>query len=938
MQWEYESPDASFSTPPVIGSDGTIYVGSYYYYYGFRGYLYAIGEAGETEQSVRIGNEGRILYVRNVQRTSTDGEITQTGDLYIKELLTGIETQVTNFGTGAFSILNPQFNSDGTKILFTSDEKSSGKFSVYLVIGNTTNNSGVGILLDGSGAIGDGYKYASLSPDGNLVAYTRYVDANETDLDIYNIETGYSEVEVVSLANIPDPDGRGVNSCIVRHPVFIDDNIVAFVAEVDGIQNIYTVNLTTYEIINLTGNTTNTAQYGRIRSGWRGSVNSLIYAKRTKIGLSWGNWDIYIMDVGTTTEYQVTNTSRDEYDGAFYGDGTTDVSLTLTDGNMFYASQIIGSAVNIWQTNYNTSGISNGMKVQRTAETGNVGLVDWGPAVVSVSPSYSITDTQLVYTATDGTNTQVFTASFLDDITLEAGTLRTTGTNDKYNPELGRRQIVYTISNSNNPIYIMNADGTNITEFESAESGVNKLYPSLSPDGKWVVWSESGVIHIKLSSQGSGDSSTNLNVGTQAEDPKISPDSNLLIWVENTGGVRQIKSVKVSLDPTTGDASVSGTPTILGGNTGNFNDRCPSFSPDGKTIVFVSDRDGTNKIYTMGSNGTNVQVLPITATDPAYPVFSPIGDGKICFVAGAPGTRTIHIYDGTTATNLGVIVDGDEISWNLIYTPGEIFGERSMPERVAKNKELTYRVKIDVDEKNKPNSFVLKEIVPGGWTVSDITINGNSVDYSEKSNTPVSGLKTVELTFMDGLTGTGIAGEVKDHIVEFTFDVGATEGTQSVTGKLIYNLPGEDNHETGITGNSRVLIANPYLPFDKYSYQGATRYEKPDGVVDTEDLLYAIDCWTDNIQIEGGYGAIWPSDITGTRYDDIILATIDIWASDKETQGWYGPSGGTGTTQVTDKSTKSGEYKYVGPDCYAPAQNVSVVGEMYWTQGKWADN
>ena len=589
------------------------------------------------------------------------------------------------------------------------------------------------------------------------------------------------------------------------------------------------------------------------------------------------------------------------------------------------------------------SGISNGMKVQRTAETNDVGLVDWGPAVVSEAPSYSIEDTQLVYTATDGTNTQVFTASFLDDTTLGAGTQRTTGTNNKYNPELGRRQIVYTISNSNNPIYIMNADGTNITGFESAESGVNKLYPSLSPDGKWVVWSENGVIHIKLSSQGSGDSSTNLNVGTQAEDPKISPEGNLLIWVENTGGVRQIKSVKISLDPTTGNASVSGTPTVLGGNTGNFNDRYPSFSPDGKTIVFVSDRDGTNKIYTMDSNGSNVVPLGITATDPAYPVFSPTGDGSICFVAGAPGTRTIHIYDPATGTPtpLGTVVDGDEISWNLIYTPGEIFGERSMPERVASGGNLTYRINVDVDEQKKPNSFVLQEIVPGDpsgneWTVSEIKVDGTSLtssQYSEKSNTPVDGLKTVELTFVDGLSG--VAGDVSDHIIEFTFTVSGS-GTQSVTGTLVYNLPGEENHETPITGNSRVLVANPYLPFDKYSYQGATRYEEPDGVVDTEDLLYAIDCWTDNIQIEGGYGALWPSDIS--HYDDIILATIDIWASDKETQGWYGPSGGTGTTQVTDKSTKSGEYKYVGPDCYAPAQNVSVVGEMYWTQGKWADN
>jgi len=43
---------------------------------------------------------------------------------------------------------------------------------------------------------------------------------------------------------------------------------------------------------------------------------------------------------------------------------------------MFYASTIVGTADNIWQTDYNTGGTSNGMKVQRTAETNDVGLVD----------------------------------------------------------------------------------------------------------------------------------------------------------------------------------------------------------------------------------------------------------------------------------------------------------------------------------------------------------------------------------------------------------------------------------------------------------------------------------------------------------------------------------------------------------------------------------
>ena len=39
------------------------------------------------------------------------------------------------------------------------------------------------------------------------------------------------------------------------------------------------------------------------------------------------------------------------------------------------------------------------------------------------------------------------------------------------------------------------------------------------------------------------------------------------------------------------------------------NDWYPSWSPDGKRIVFSSDRDGASDIYVMGANGGNQQNL-----------------------------------------------------------------------------------------------------------------------------------------------------------------------------------------------------------------------------------------------------------------------------------------------------------------------------------------
>ena len=65
-------------------------------------------------------------------------------------------------------------------------------------------------------------------------------------------------------------------------------------------------------------------------------------------------------------------------------------------------------------------------------------------------------------------------------------------------------------------------------------------------------------------------------------------------------------------------------------------DFSPSFSPDGRHIAFVSERDGNEEIYAMGSDGSNPRRLTHHTAWDGSPSFSP--DGRyIVFDSGRDG-------------------------------------------------------------------------------------------------------------------------------------------------------------------------------------------------------------------------------------------------------------------------------------------------------------
>jgi dipeptidyl aminopeptidase/acylaminoacyl peptidase len=118
-------------------------------------------------------------------------------------------------------------------------------------------------------------------------------------------------------------------------------------------------------------------------------------------------------------------------------------------------------------------------------------------------------------------------------------------------------------------------------------------------------------------------------------DPQVSPDGKLVVYVVSEIDRAANKSNSdLWLVPVAG-----GTPKRLTTSPGA--DNHPRWSPDGKTIAFVSDRGGSSQIWLLPIEGGEAQPLTKLPIDVAGPIWSPKGD-KLAFAA--------EVYPGKTPT------------------------------------------------------------------------------------------------------------------------------------------------------------------------------------------------------------------------------------------------------------------------------------------------
>lgn len=195
-------------------------------------------------------------------------------------------------------------------------------------------------------------------------------------------------------------------------------------------------------------------------------------------------------------------------------------------------------------------------------------------------------------------------------------------------------------------IYVMNADGTGQTRITDRPG--DDMDPAWSPDGSRLAIRRNveGNNEIFLIDAADGGNPVNLTDNEPSHSdflPDWSPDGEKIAYQRYRSGSGDGFGNEVMLINADGTGQVN-----LTSNDNSINDGRPSFSPDGTRIAFDSNRSGSFEIYTMDTEGGDLDRLTDIADGQSQEAaFSPDGELVAFRAASPPAGNGISVVPAT---------------------------------------------------------------------------------------------------------------------------------------------------------------------------------------------------------------------------------------------------------------------------------------------------
>ncbi|MBI2435515.1 MAG: PD40 domain-containing protein [Candidatus Hydrogenedentes bacterium] len=250
-----------------------------------------------------------------------------------------------------------------------------------------------------------------------------------------------------------------------------------------------------------------------------------------------------------------------------------------------------------------------------------------------LDPRVSPDGNHLVYTSDRTGNFDVYKLTF-----GKAGEMQLTQTkeDDRYPSwsASGSHIIFNSKRTGGGDLYEMAADGGS-GYLQLSDSPDLEEYASYAPKGEALVFAKAPKKVVKLRPQlsvvyaESKGNAGNPRVLAEGDEPRFSPDGKSLAFVSVRTKNKDVWLMQVD----------GGRQTQL--TTDPKDDGNPSFSPDGKSIVFASKRTGNYDIWVMNTDGGNLRQLTTDPADEEQPCWSV---GGYIYFTRSPSQSQTNIY------------------------------------------------------------------------------------------------------------------------------------------------------------------------------------------------------------------------------------------------------------------------------------------------------
>lgn len=201
-------------------------------------------------------------------------------------------------------------------------------------------------------------------------------------------------------------------------------------------------------------------------------------------------------------------------------------------------------------------------------------------------------------------------------------------------PGIARTEILYVSEDKAGRRHVFKMDYDGFGPRRVTEDSQLSLMPNWSPDRRSIVYTtyrqnNQEIVWLQLGKR-LGDGLRRILVPPQTLNitPAVSPDGRLLAYASAQDSAKKGNSDIFKMDLS--------TKKIEQVTVHRRADLSPTWSPDGRSLAFTSDRTGRPQIYIMKADGSDVRRLTFTGRYNAAPSWSPRGDW-IAYVCRIPG-------------------------------------------------------------------------------------------------------------------------------------------------------------------------------------------------------------------------------------------------------------------------------------------------------------